>query len=153
MYVCLREGWHVDWCVILMVGGWRSRTRILCKRRTWKEELGEGAERRSWKVGVPAWGFSAKDDKQQKTDSGAQSKQNKPTHRSAATSVFFFAKRMWLQNGAFFCFACFAPPNRFFVVYHIVAENPQAGTPTWNAIMMCHRIVVLLCFYSFAENP
>ena len=127
-----------------MVGGWRSRTRILCKRRNWKEELGEGAERRSWQVGVPAWGFSAKDDKQentlrsrfgilskrrknnkttilghiimafqvgvpawgfsakedkqQKTDSGAQSKQNKTTHRSAATGVLR-KKRLWLQNG------------------------------------------------------
>ena len=57
------------------------------KRKNNKTTI-QGQTIMAFQVGVPAWGFSAKDDKQQKTDSEAQSKQNKKTHSSAATGVF-----------------------------------------------------------------
>ena len=70
----------------------RSRLRILCKRRKKEKQRTWGTSLWRFKLAFPLGDSQQKYDKQQKTDSEAQGKQNKNTHRSAATDVFFEKK-------------------------------------------------------------
>ena len=65
----------------------------------------------------------------------------------------FFEKTPVAAERCVFLFCLLCASESVFCCLSYFAENPQAGTSTWKAIMMCPRFVVSLFFSSFAENP
>ena len=96
--------------------------------------------------------------------------QAKQKHAPFCSHRRFFEKTPVAAERCVFLLCLLCAPESVFCCLSSFAENPKAGTPTWNAIMMCPRIVVLLffplllripkrerkvfsCLSSFAENP